>query len=105
MSPDSETLSKQNKHACHTLGSYLRAFSIKVVQCLFSDLSLDGAVQALNIRENTDTVKECQAWHFDQTRAPQLDKLHKTLKTPQSPRNYDDTEDIRQTKTLRRKPC
>lgn len=75
MSPDSEALPKHNKHACHILGSYLRAFCIKVVQCLFSDLSLDGAVQTLNIRENTDTVNECQAWHFDQTWASQLDKL------------------------------
>lgn len=34
-------------------GSYLRAFSIKVVQCLFSELSLDGAVQTLNVRKQT----------------------------------------------------
>ncbi len=91
MSPNCAALPKQNKHTCHSLGSYLRAFCIKVVQCLFSELSPDGAVQTLNMRENTDAVKECQVCHIDQTRAPQLDKI---LKQPMSPQNYDDTEDV-----------
>lgn len=63
------------------IASYLRAFSIKVVQCLLSDLSLDRAVQTLNIKKHKDTVKECQTWHLNQTRAPPARKASTNPKT------------------------